>query len=212
MALDDHGQPFSLHFNSARRTERDISEFLGLAKGVLADGVVTAAEADLVAQWIAGHPDAAEQWPLTALSARLGRIYQDGVVDADEQSELAEILRAIVGGTAGVVLGEPATTELPLDRPAPELAWCGSVFVFTGKFAFGTRAECQRKVVALGGLCEADVTRRTTYLVIGTFGSRDWVHSSFGRKIETAVSYKSGTGLPYIVGENHWAGCVDRSI
>lgn len=55
--------------------------------------------------------------------------------------------------------------------------------MFTGKFAYGTRADCEREVSDRGSLCELTVTRRTSFLVIGTFGSEDWAHSSYGRKI-----------------------------
>lgn len=44
-SLDPHGQPINLSFNRKRRTERDLSELLGLTKGMLCDGVVTDDEA-----------------------------------------------------------------------------------------------------------------------------------------------------------------------
>lgn len=52
-------------------------------------------------------------------------------------------------------------------------------------------------------MCDGNITRRTSYLVIGTFGSRDWVHTAFGRKIEKAVSYREAVPLR-IVAEEHW--------
>ncbi len=56
------------------------------------------------------------------------------------------------------------------------------------------------------------VRLRTRYLIIGTFGSRDWVHTSFGCKIQKAVEYRSdGSGLA-IVGEEYWAECVSTAI
>jgi NAD-dependent DNA ligase len=207
MSHDPHGQPYNVRFNRARRAERDLSEFLGLAKGLLADGLVTATEADIVRNWIATHREAVEQWPLNLLAQRLERIYADGHVDEAERAELADVLGSIVGGTAGIVLGEDASTDLPIDRPPIEFRWPNAVVVFTGKFAFGTRTNCQRAVGALGAVCEADVTRRTDYLIIGTFGSRDWVHTSFGRKIQKAVEYRAQGQRLVIVGEDHWATC-----
>jgi hypothetical protein len=62
--------------------------------------------------------------------------------------------------------------------------------------------------VKRGGLCEANVTKRSTFLVIGTFGSRDWVHTAFGRKIDKAVSYRSAGTPLRIVAEDHWAGAL----
>ena len=210
--LDPHGQPFNVRFNRARRAERDLCELLGLAKGLLADGVITEEEAVLVTRWVVNHPDAVEQWPVNLLAERLQAIFSDGMVDDTERLELAEILTSIVGGTAGLVLGEDAATDLPLDTPPPSFAWSGSVFVFTGKFAFGTRATCEGEAKKRGGRCESNVTRRTHYLVIGTFGSRDWVYTSFGRKIQKAVEYRSGGSGVAIVGEEYWAECVAAAI
>src|SRR5256885_5864914 len=60
-----------------------------------------------------------------------------------------------------------------------------TLFPYTTLFrSFGPRKECERQVQQLGGLTETAVTRRTRFLVIGTFASRDWVHTSFGRKIQ----------------------------
>ena len=208
---DPHGQPFNVRFNRARRAERDLSEFLGLAKGLLADGEIAPSEADVISRWIDNHRDAVEQWPLNKLSGRVAKIYEDGQVDEAERAELAELLSSIVGGTAGIILGEDAATDLPLDTPPPTFIWRDAVVVFTGKFAYGTRADCERAVAKLGAECESGVTRRTRYLVIGTFGSRDWVHTSFGRKIEKAVEYRDAMGSPFIVGEDYWAQCLDTA-
>ena len=138
-------------------------------------------------------------------------MYSDKNIDEAERGQLAEILSSIVGGTAGIILGEDAATELPLDVPPPALKWAGSTFVFTGKFAYGTRAECQRQVTRLGALCGSDITQSTDYLVIGTFGSRDWVHTSFGRKIEKAVLYREAERRLSIVAEDHWVNCVEAA-
>jgi hypothetical protein len=41
-------------------------------------------------------------------------------------------------------------------------------------------------------------------LVIGTFASRDWANTNYGRKIERAVELRqSGSGIS-IISEEHW--------
>lgn len=208
MGLDSDDQPFNVRFNRARRAERDLSEMLGLAKGVLADGVVMEEEAKLLNNWVKQHPDATEQWPVNILKARLEEIFADGVVDEIERQDLAELLESMVGGNAGIIAGKDAAAELPVDRPQPTISWSGAIFVFTGKFAFGPRSACEREAAKLGGVCEGRVSRRTNYLVIGTFGSRDWVHTPFGRKIEKAVEYRA-KGIPLaIISEDHWADAL----
>jgi NAD-dependent DNA ligase len=88
------------------------------------------------------------------------------------------------------------------------IRWPSSIFVFTGKLVFGPRKDCERQVQNLGGDCEPSVTQRTNYLVIGTFGSRDWVHTSFGRKIEKAVGYRQAGQRLAIISEDYWAGSL----
>lgn len=204
--LDPHGQPFNVLFNRARRTERDLTEMLGLAKGMLVDGVVTDDEARYLQAWGANHPDALCQWPLNLIFARLEQSFSDGRIDEAERRELQELLAALVGGTASLLLGYEGATTLPLDTPPPLICWGpDEVYVFTGRFAYGTRADCQREATQRGSTCERNITRRTSFLVIGTFGSEDWAHSSYGRKIQRAVDLRESGFALRIVGEDHWA-------
>ncbi|HVL67169.1 MAG TPA: BRCT domain-containing protein [Vicinamibacterales bacterium] len=210
MPLDEHGQPLSGFLNRKRRIERDVSELLGLAKGFLCDGVVTDEEASFLRAWGTNHPDALSQWPVSLIFSRLRQFFADGRIDDEERRELHELLGSLVGGTSSLLLGYEGATTLPLDQPPPLICYGpDEVFVFTGKFAFGTRAHCERVVKERGSRCEPNVTRRTTFLVLGTFGSEDWVHTSYGRKIERAVELRA-SGFPVrIVGEDHWTGAAD---
>ena len=208
MGLDPDGQPLNLAFNRARRTERDISEMLGLVKGLLCDGLVTDDEARLLRDWSQKHVDAHDYWAIGTINQRLQQVFADGRIDEVERADLADLLTSLVGGEAGMIAGDDASTALPLDQPPPTIVWGSSVFVLTGRFAFGPRRDCERQVENLGGRCETSITKRTNYVVIGTFGSRDWVHTSFGRKLEKAVKYRAD-GLPLsIVGEDHWARAI----
>ena len=51
---------------------------------------------------------------------------------------------------------------------------------------------------------DSPATRETNYLVIGTFASRDWANTNYGRKIEHAVELReSGCGIS-IISEEYW--------
>lgn len=50
----------------------------------------------------------------------------------------------------------------------------------------------------------ASVSKKLDYLVIGEIGSRDWIHSTHGRKIEKAVELRNGGARLAIVSERHW--------
>ena len=208
---DDDGQPINASLNQRRRADRDITEMLGLAKGILADGIVQPSEVETLRLWLNAHPSATHTWPVSAVWERLERIFRDGRVDDEEREDLGELLRQVVGGDAGTIGTAAATTELPVDRPAPPVIWERQLFVFTGKMACGTRGRCQERVLGRGGVCESDVTRRTNYLVLGSLGSRDWKHTSFGLKIEAAVALRSAGHKLAIIGEEHWAMELGRT-
>jgi hypothetical protein len=195
-------------FNASARGERGMSELMGLIRGVLADGEVSEAEAVVLRDWIAANPDVAGEWPANVLARRLHRVFEDGVVDAEERAGLAALLQEFTGGGSGVEGGFSRSSRLPLDSPQPEIEFEGRVFVLTGSFVYGPRRVCQEAIEDLGGRCERDVTRRTHFLVIGTVGSRDWAESTHGRKIEKAVEYRGrGQGLA-IISEDHWAAQI----
>jgi len=202
MRLDQHGQPEDLWLNQRLRTDRAIHEMLGLVKGMLIDGVISEREVIALDDWFRANPDALAIWPGQVLSQRLRRILADGQIDEPERQDLSELLEATVG-----VQLQPETnptTTLPLDEPPPSLQFNGGTFLFTGKFVFGTRTVCEAAVVERGGRCLSRVNEQLNVLVIGCVGSRDWAHTSFGRKIEKAVGLKR-KGIPVtIVGEHHW--------
>ena len=113
-----------------------------------------------------------------------------------------------MGGKAGIIATENASTSLPLDKPIPKILFNKKRYVFTGKFALGPREECQKRTTSAGGACDSALSKRTNFLVIGTFGSRDWIQTSYGRKIEKAVALKDKGAPIAIVSEDSSAASL----
>lgn len=204
LLIDRDGQP-PRAVHSQLRSERSASELIGLVKGIMADDDLSEEEFRLLVNWFNANPDASESWPGNTILAMLEDIVADGVVDPEEVLDLENLLRKVIGGGGGVLAAQNAPTMLPLSDPPPALTFTGQVYVFTGLFAFGPRKACEEAVMEAGGRPERDVTMRTNVVVIGTLASRDWYHTSYGRKIEKAVEYRD-RGLPIvIVSEDHWA-------
>lgn len=200
--FDGDGQPLCLAWNFQRRLDAGIDELIGLIRGIMADGEVSEAEAITLAAWTVKHGEIATEWPVNVLVGRLNRIFADGRVDDDEREDLKSLLQEILGENENPL--QTASTSLPLSRPVPDVIFDQNVFVFTGKFAYGPRRVCEAEVLARGGRIGSYVTLQTSYLVIGSVGSRDWIHSSWGRKIEKAVEYTKLAPLT-IISEQHWA-------
>jgi len=201
---DADGQP-NPHFNAWRRNDRAIHELLGLAKGILADGVVMPAEVIELSRWILANAEPDSGWPIDVVCHRLNMILADDKIEPEECEDLAHLLRDLVSGGEQTPAGHNASTKLPFTDPPPApLEFSGSLFVLTGKFYYGTRTSCEKAIAARGGICAPSVTHKTNVLVIGSIGSRDWLHTSFGIKIMHAIENQR-KGLPIsIVGEEHW--------
>jgi hypothetical protein len=64
----------------------------------------------------------------------------------------------------------------------------GSTSVFDGLLNSHPRKQCEREVVERRGTVEDNVTRRTTFLVIGTLSSPDWEQSNYGRRFNEQLN------------------------
>lgn len=188
--------------------DRLIDELIGISRGVIADGTVDESEAIFIGQWIENHREVAEKWPVSILYARITEMLKDGQLTEKERGELLQTLKDITGESS--VYQEPnRSTTLPLNKPYPDVTFAGSIFCLTGKFVFGSTLECEETISELGGTVAQTPTAKTNYLVIGEMGSPDWVHTSFGRSIETAIEMQGNGHDIEIISEEHW---VDQMI
>jgi hypothetical protein len=207
--LDEHGQPVVRGYNESRRIDRAVDEMIGLLRGITAGGPITPAVVVELAKWLLRNQEAATTWPISTVVEEVGQIVGTGRVTEQDCGRLYSLFLQVLGPDAG--LYENAATGLPLTAPAPDVIFVGRVFVFTGKFRYGSRQFCRDAVVERGGRWEAHPTRETNYVVIGAIGSADWAHSTYGRKIEHAVQLRESGHALAIVAESHWASFLERA-
>jgi hypothetical protein len=81
----------------------------------------------------------------------------------------------------------------------------GHHFCFTGKAAFGTRAECEKAVVARGGICEKRPHSNTDYLVVGSLGNPSF-------KLEEAAELRRRGEPILLVTEKAWLAAIQRAV
>ncbi len=211
--LDDHCQSVTARLRRAANQTRNIDELIGICRGVAFDNHVNQSEAESLAQWLYSQPALLSIWPANVLYERLRDVLSDGVVDKKEAAELLQLLKQVLGDKpnlsesfddkTGEVAYETASTALPVTEP-DTIVFESRSFVLTGKFASGTRAECELEVTRRGGVCQKKPNQMTDYVVVGEVGSRDWVHSSWGRKIEKAVAMQEEGYNIQVISESHW--------
>ena len=188
--------------NAKRISSRQIDELIGLARGLLADGKIDQSEVECLQKWLAANVEISHQPLIRTLYERVNDILRDGVVDADKSSALFDTLNHFVH--RDFELGESLkSTSLPLNVPEPDLLFPGYRYCFTGTFTFGQRKQCEQAVSERGGMA-GSLTQKTQFLVVGTYATESWKHSSYGNKISEACDWRD-RGIPIaIVSEAHW--------
>jgi NAD-dependent DNA ligase len=202
---DPNGQAPSPFYRSYAVQARQVDELIGLVRGVLADGVLCQEEVQFLLKWLETNQHVQNEWPAKAIYPRIAAALSDGILDADEEADIMELLLATIGHK-----GDPletavkSSTALPLTSPPPVVTFTSRSFCFTGKFNSGTRAWCEAQVHNRGGVALSSVNRKLNYLVIGDIGSRDWLHSTFGTKIKKALDQQEKGVDTRIISEQHW--------
>lgn len=185
--------------------DRNIDELIGISRGLLADGKIVEDEAKFLLNWIESNfkEDDLNSYPISTIYDRLKKVLADNILDDEESIEIKELLENFTGGTLITEQTKSMSSTLPLCTDISNVTFESKTFCLTGAFTIGTRKQCESLIKELGGFTKKAPTLNTDYLVIGILGSEDWIHSSYGRKIEQAVTYRDNkkTGINIITEE-----------
>lgn len=199
--LDDPGAAIAI---KRRSQNRAIELLLGIVTGMIADETLHDKEIQFLRSWLQEHPDVAAVWPGSIVAATIRDTLSDGIITEPERAHLLKVLQSlsvndfsITGSAASEVL------QLPIDDTAAINVQDRHV-CHTGEFLYGTRAKCEQLTVSAGGTPTGTVTKKVSYLVVGTNVSPSWAHSSFGRKIEQAIALQQAGHHIAIVSEQRW--------
>ena len=136
-----HSDTWWRTFNTKPMADRQIDQLIGLAQGIVADGIMNQAEAETLQNWLRANQTTDNPY-VSRLLDQVERVLEDGVLDEDEGRELHDALMSWTGG--GGADGEESTTaSLPLDPAPRSVRISGNIFVFTGTGVFGTRRMMQ---------------------------------------------------------------------
>ena len=122
-----HGETWWRTGNTKPMADRQIDQLIGLAQGILADGIVSQAEAEMLQNWLRMNHRTENPY-VSRLLDHVERVLADGVLDEDEGRELHDALMSWTGD--GGTDGEEATTaSLPLDPMPRTVRIAGNLFI-----------------------------------------------------------------------------------
>ena len=186
---------------------RDIDEFIGVCRALIADGEIDESDFDYLARWVSNSHELHDLPVVSDLCAVVQQCARTGNT-TQSRSTMLESLKQFVGSPQGRGL----STSLPFEDPEPRIDFVGKRFCFTGDFDFGSRSACEDEVIKRGGIVQEKLRSDVDYLVVGSSASDAWLHSNFGTKIARAVRWRANRKYNVaIVSEDHWLAAVSRT-
>ena len=194
----------SRFFHQERIDRKSVDALIGISVGLIADGLINQLEAQFLQKWIETNLTHLDDPVVNILFRRLNDMLSDGILSAEEAEDLMLLLKQFTGIAPASNAPALRVSSLPLNDPLPIIDWSDRTFMLTGTMAYGPRKSCESLIVERGGLIGAGVSKKVHYLIVGSVGNEQWLHSSYGTKIKRAVELRE-SGVPIaIVSEEHW--------
>ena len=152
---------------------------------IIADGIVTAEEADALTRWLQAAGWLKKFWPANAIAERINRMLERPT--EKDLNELGEFLKQVVESTSFIDCNEPAGL---FDDSIPNIVFPQRTFCLTGIFYYGSRGECEDAVTQRGGILRRAVSGSTDYLIIGGLCNPQWKRADSGTKIDAAKMHR----------------------
>ncbi|WP_122875005.1 BRCT domain-containing protein [Pseudomonas viridiflava] len=194
----------SRFFHQERIDRKSVDALIGISVGLIADGQINQLDAQFLQKWIETNLAHLDDPVVNILFRRLNDMLSDGILSAEESEDLMLLLKQFTGIAPASNAPALRVSSLPLNDPLPIIDWSDRTFMLTGTMAYGPRKSCESLIVERGGLIGAGVSKKVHYLIVGSVGNEQWLHSSYGTKIKRAVELRE-SGVPIaIVSEEHW--------
>lgn len=187
-----------------RALTRATQVLMGIVTGIVADGQVQETEVLMLNTWLTENAEVTAVWPGSAIAQMLRTVLADGVITHEEREHLLRELQSLAGTDFSATGSSSSNVAgLPYDH-GTSIVIPGAAICHTGVFLYGTRAACEKLTEKAGGTALPSVTRKATYLVVGTHVSPAWVSTSYGRKIQQAMELKQAGHPIHIIAEEWW--------
>ena len=199
------------------RTTADMQQLHAVAAGIASDGIISAQELSGLSQWLEDHEHLKRCWPYDEIESLITSILADKRIDADEHKLLMDFFGEFVAVLDNRTLVSPLVLAgkniAGLCATCPDISFSDSVFCLTGASAKYPRKEFERVIREYGGQTVNTVSKKVSYLVVGSEGNPCWAYACYGRKVEEAVELRKKGALLLIIHENDFHDAVaDRQL
>lgn len=183
------------------------NQLLGFCAGINCDAIITTQEARLLLEKVCEANDLEDDPRIEALKHSLFESLRDDEIDPLESDEISLLITALVGDSFADT-GIPSSDAVPVIQDLDEIeekVLEGTNVVLTGAFHFGTRKQVADRLSEFGATVQANPTKATEIIIIGTEGSPFYTHKHHGGKLAKALKMRANGSAPriYVEGQLH---------
>lgn len=181
IALDCRGNRFS-------RETIALQTLKGIISGILSDEKIEKNEIISLQAWMKENESLRGNYPFDTIFETIERVMNDDVLSEEERKELTVIFSRFVD-------------PLESSDSGDDVSIAGKTCCLSGNFAFGTKADVEKKITEMGGIVVPSVTKKTDILIVGGEGSSAWAYGNYGSKVKKALKMQEQGNPIEIVGE-----------
>jgi DNA polymerase-3 subunit epsilon len=157
-----------------------------IIKEIAEDRSVSFAEAWGLNEWLRFSGNELPSALCEELSRQLFDVLLDGVIDDQEEQALLTTFSRIL---------HPA-------QDTSAVAFADKAFVLTGDFKHGMKPDIAALIESHGGIVKSGVTKKTDYVVIGSYGSERYNHGTYSTKVKKAMELQEQGNSVQIISES----------
>lgn len=156
---------FQLKRSAGNDATQAMQVLIGIVRGLLADEELNDEEILSLQKWMQSHKYLSGNFSFNKIEKKLSNILEDGIITQDEKNELFEDLNLFI---------HP-------DRKAKgnTIVFEKMSFCLTGHFNKVSRSDISRMITENGGTIQANITKKTNYLLVGERGEKS---TKFGKR------------------------------
>ena len=192
-------------FKSWRNSEDSgATEFLGFLQGISVDDHISDKERQSLSKLLINLPE-------TIICNSLINKLNDAILESDDS--LLKAIRRCCGQSFKETGSSEASSLIAVCDDIDSINLDGKRVCFSGAVPNISRNTLKHDAEEKGYIVLNGVTQDTNYLVIGPSSSKDWISTSYGRKIEKALSYKEKGHKINVLTYDTWLElCSEKSV
>ncbi len=130
--------------------KQSMDELLGLARGLIADQVLSDSEIGYLNGWLDKRDFVTSSFPGNVIHQRIREVLADGMVTEEERAHLVDTLKMLIEGRLEDVTDGVDLSEFWFDEVG-RIDFHNTRFCLTGNFVYGPMAICKKAIEDRGG-------------------------------------------------------------